>query len=107
VFSKADLHLIVNMVNSSTSFKSAPESWMPICLPKFNDRGFVHAYVSYVTPQYPAPASNLCLVLVSPDRDKFFELSECRKSIVQHMTQSGALFLLQEAIRKSEYSIGF
>ena len=136
--SRADLHLIFNMVNSSTSFRSVPESWMPICLPKFNDRGFLHAYVSYLIPSYPGPASDLCLVLVSPDRDKFFELSHCRKMIVQvsitrgmgiavvggggggggcrccrcccnlpmqHMTQSGTLFLLQEAIRRCDVSI--
>ena len=71
------------MVNSSTSFKSAPESWMPICLPKFNDKGFLHAYVSYITPTYPGPASDLCLVLVSSDRDKFFELSQCKQLILQ------------------------
>jgi hypothetical protein len=56
---------------------------MPICLPKFNDRGFVHAYVSYVTPSYPGPASDLCLVLVSPNRDAFFDLSDSKRLIVE------------------------
>lgn len=32
-----DLHLIINLVNSSESFKAA-ESWIPICLPKFDSR---------------------------------------------------------------------
>lgn len=104
-FHPSDLHLIFNMVNSSSSFKSAPESWMPICLPKFNDNGFLHAYVSYITPTYPGAASNLCLILVSHDRDKFFELSECRKKILQHMSTSGSLFSLQNAIRSCDYSI--
>lgn len=43
-FHPSDLHLIFNMINSSSSFRAAPESWMPICLPKFNDKGFLHAY---------------------------------------------------------------
>nr|KAG5697072.1 hypothetical protein BaRGS_001988 [Batillaria attramentaria] len=30
-----DLHLIINLVNASESFKEA-ESWTPICLPKFD-----------------------------------------------------------------------
>lgn len=106
MFKKPDLHLIFNMVNSSNSFKAVPESWMPICLPKFNDKGFLHTYVSYITPSYPGPAADICLVLVSNDRDKFFEMSECRQAIVQHMTSSGSLFLLQEAVRNSEYKIG-
>ncbi|VDI45239.1 vacuolar fusion protein MON1 [Mytilus galloprovincialis] len=32
-----DLHLIINLVNASESFKAA-ESWTPICLPKFDAR---------------------------------------------------------------------
>lgn len=39
--------------------------------------------MSYIIPSYPGPASDLCLVLVTPDRDKFFELSECKKMVVQ------------------------
>ena len=33
----ADLHLILNLVNSTEAFKHA-ESWTPVCLPKFNSR---------------------------------------------------------------------
>lgn len=93
------------MVNSSTSFRTAPESWMPICLPNFNDRAFLHAYVSYLTPTYPGPASDLCLVLVSTDRDQFFSMSGCKKLIFSNLTQSGALFTLQESIRKSNFYV--
>ena len=38
----ADLHLILNLVNSTESFKHS-ESWTPVCLPKFNSR---YVYVS-------------------------------------------------------------
>ena len=31
----SDIHLVLNLVSASTSFRTA-ESWMPICLPKFN-----------------------------------------------------------------------
>lgn len=37
VIHPADLHLIINLVHSSESFKAA-ESWTPICLPKFDSR---------------------------------------------------------------------
>ena len=30
-----DLHLVINLINASESFKAA-ESWTPICLPKFD-----------------------------------------------------------------------
>ena len=32
-----DVHLIMNLVDASTSFRSA-ESWTPLCLPKFSDK---------------------------------------------------------------------
>ena len=60
-----------------SSIRSA-ESWMPICLPKFNDTGFLHAYVSYLPNDSPA-----CLLLISTDKEKFFALQEVQKRIVE------------------------
>ncbi len=70
-----DLHLIANFVNSSNAFK-ASESWTPICLPKFNDTGFLHAYVCFI-------ATDVCLVLISTKQDSFYPLSNCKNLIVQ------------------------
>ena len=33
----SDIHLIINLISASTSFRAA-QSWMPICLPKFNNQ---------------------------------------------------------------------
>eukprot|EP00833_Pecoramyces_ruminatium_P018029 jgi/Orpsp1_1/1192061/evm.model.d7180000090253.1 len=93
---------------TSTSFRSV-ESWSPICLPKYNSRGFLYAYVSYLnyfempdsettqeSPSPPSPTSpttptspsfskitktDICLTLLSPDKNAFFELSNCKKRI--------------------------
>ena len=73
----ADIHLILNLVDASTSFRSA-ESWTPICLPKFNDTGFLHAHVSYLPNDSPA-----CLLLFSTDKEKFFSLQDCQQKIVE------------------------
>jgi vacuolar fusion protein MON1 len=43
----ADLRLVFNLIECSESFKSS-ESWTPICLPKFDPNGFLHAHVSYL-----------------------------------------------------------
>ena len=67
----------MNLVDASTSFRSA-ESWTPICLPKFNDTGFLHAHVSYLPGDSPA-----CLLLISTDKEKFFALQECQMRIVE------------------------
>ena len=73
----SDIHLIFNLVNASTSFRSA-ESWTPLCLPKFNDTGFLHAHVSYLPNDSPA-----CLLLISTDKEKFFGLQECQQKIFE------------------------
>ena len=70
----ADLHLVFNLINSTESFKHS-ESWTPLCLPKFDSSGFLHAHVSYLTDNSPA-----CLLLVTTDRNAFFSLSEARNA---------------------------
>lgn len=54
----------------------ASESWTPLCLPKFNDSGFLHAYVCFV-------AADVCLLLISTKQDSFYQLSNCKREIVE------------------------
>lgn len=65
------------MVDCSESFKSA-ESWTPICLPKFDSDGFLHAHVSYLSDDCQA-----CLLLLSVEKDVFFTLSEAKQKITE------------------------
>ena len=39
-----DLLLVMNTITSSTSFRE-DESWLPVCLPRFNPSGFLYAHV--------------------------------------------------------------
>lgn len=77
VIHPADLRIIFNLVDSTESFKSS-ESWTPICLPKFDPNGFLHAHVSYLTEDCEA-----CLFLMSTERDVFFDLQEAKKKITE------------------------
>jgi hypothetical protein len=76
LFRRTDLHLVFNLVASSSSFKTA-ESWTPLCLPKFDSKGFLHAHISYIDD------GNTCLMLLSTkkDNDTFHGLSDCRARI--------------------------
>lgn len=69
--------LIFNLVDCSESFKSA-ESWTPICLPKFDSDGFLHAHVSYLADDCQA-----CLLLLSVEKDVFFTLSDAKQKITE------------------------
>lgn len=72
---RLDLHLLLNTLASSTTLRSS-EAWIPICFPKFNPAGFVHAYVSYTLP-------DVGLVFVSADREAFEELRVWKEIVLE------------------------
>lgn len=94
-----DLHLLFNLVGSSSSFREG-EGWTPICLPKFNTAGFFHAHISYLEP-----GSDLCLILVSTDREDFFNLSDCKRRFLERLSKRSAYQALKEAIKCPSYSV--
>ncbi|XP_050026966.1 vacuolar fusion protein MON1 homolog A isoform X2 [Dermacentor andersoni] len=94
-----DLHLLLNLVHASESFKTA-EAWTPVCLPKFDPSGFLHAHVSYLAEGSPA-----CLLLLTVDRDLFFPLQECRRKIAESLQRKNCLEALREATVSGGYSV--
>ncbi|KAK2705274.1 protein SAND-like [Artemia franciscana] len=80
-----DLHLILNLINSTESFKAA-ESWTPICLPDFDCSGFLHLYVSYLKEGFP-----ICLALITTDRDSFYKLSDGKCRIVEKLEKNNMI----------------
>ncbi|XP_055548155.1 vacuolar fusion protein MON1 homolog A [Wyeomyia smithii] len=88
----ADLRLIFNLIECSESFKSA-ESWTPICLPKFDSSGYLHAHVSYLAEDCQA-----CLLLLSIERDAFFVLSEAKRKITEKLRRSNCLEAINDAM---------
>ncbi|KAM9813570.1 vacuolar fusion protein MON1 homolog A [Neosynchiropus ocellatus] len=94
-----DLHLVFNLVGSSSSFREG-EGWTPICLPKFNTAGFFHAHISYLEP-----ASELCLILVSTDREDFFNMSDCKQKFLERLSKRSAYQTLKEALKCPSYSV--
>ncbi|XP_028406838.1 vacuolar fusion protein MON1 homolog A-like [Dendronephthya gigantea] len=95
-----DLHLILNLVNGSTSFQTA-ESWTPICLPRFDNSGYLYAHVSYLSDDCPA-----CLLLLTTASDAFFILSECRLKVLEKLKRYKCFEAINEALGKESYRIG-
>nr|POE90388.1 vacuolar fusion protein mon1 [Quercus suber] len=104
-----DLHLIFNMLFEAGSVKAGGgENWIPLCLPGFNNTGFLYMYVSFFSP---LSASNeqsessdrtdeLAIVLISANKDSFFELRSMRDNLVQQLRENGSLSVLSAAIEK-------
>eukprot|EP01027_Heterolobosea_sp_BB2_P024015 GEZU01036134.1.p1 GENE.GEZU01036134.1~~GEZU01036134.1.p1 ORF type:complete len:303 (+),score=69.83 GEZU01036134.1:97-909(+) len=91
----ADLLLLMNFVNSSTSMRSS-ETWTPICLPKFNDKGFLYAYIDFL-------AESLCLVLISTSQDDFFKCSEAKAQIMEGLIDQKILEPVLSSIKSPLY----
>lgn len=70
-----DLHLVFSMLFNTTSFSKGGEHWVPICLPKFNSTGFLYAYIYFFAPE-------CAIVLISPDKNSFFEMRECKELVL-------------------------
>ncbi|GJN94002.1 hypothetical protein Rhopal_007065-T1 [Rhodotorula paludigena] len=83
------------------------ESWLPICLPRFNARGFLHAYVSFFdSPSSafsrtrsngsdpdiaaPAPEDGIGLVLLSSQREAFEGVAGAARSIRSRLLGSSS-----------------
>ncbi|KAF4923702.1 Vacuolar fusion protein MON1 [Colletotrichum viniferum] len=107
----SDLQLIFNMLFESGGIKAGGgENWVPLCLPAFNNRGYLYMYVSFfdgVEGDHTTTASEsgankeeeLAIILISPDKESFFELKQMRDNVAASLAQSGHLAMIQAAAR--------
>uniref|UniRef100_A0A915PJN9 Ribosomal protein L2 C-terminal domain-containing protein n=1 Tax=Setaria digitata TaxID=48799 RepID=A0A915PJN9_9BILA len=87
-----DLHLLINLIDCNPSLKNA-DNWIPICLPQFNDTGFLYAYVSFIWE-----GSDACLLLLSLERGAFETLRGVKEMIVTRLHSSKSRASLKNAV---------
>ncbi|KAF2641210.1 DUF254-domain-containing protein [Massarina eburnea CBS 473.64] len=108
-----DLHLIFNMLFEAGSVKAGGgENWIPLCLPGFNNTGFVYLYVSFLDLERPGeqmqerPKSRegsldeVAILLISANKEGFFELRGMRDTLVEQLQQNGSIDALRTAVRQ-------
>ncbi|KAF4982251.1 hypothetical protein FZEAL_2135 [Fusarium zealandicum] len=108
----SDLQLIFNMLFESGGIKGGGgENWIPLCLPAFNNKGYLYMYVSFFDDpseeQASSPAAaqegsadeEIAMILISADRESFFELKQMRDSVAQQLAKNGTLAIMQNATR--------
>ncbi|KAK6520879.1 Vacuolar fusion protein mon1 [Arthrobotrys conoides] len=91
-----DLQLFISMLFSASTFKGGGEHWTPICLPKFNAKGFLHAYICFFQPE-------IALVLISPTREAFFEMKEVKDNIIEQLDRQGSITIIEGAVKRGRY----
>ncbi|KAF4460522.1 vacuolar fusion MON1 [Fusarium albosuccineum] len=108
----SDLQLIFNMLFESDGIKGGGgENWIPLCLPAFNNKGYLYMYVSFFDgasgEQASSPAAaqghsaddEIAMILISADRESFFELKQMRDNVAQQLAKNGTLAIIQNATR--------
>ncbi|KND95317.1 Vacuolar fusion protein MON1 [Tolypocladium ophioglossoides CBS 100239] len=108
----SDLQLIFNMLFESDGIKGGGgENWIPICLPAFNNKGYLYMYVSFFEgvsgEQATAPAASeggsteeeIAMILISPDRESFYSLKQMRDDVAQQLAKNGSLAIIRKAAR--------
>ncbi|KAI9846885.1 MAG: Vacuolar fusion protein mon1 [Sclerophora amabilis] len=132
----SDLQLIFNMLFEAEGVKAGGgESWIPLCLPGFNKKGYLYMYVSFLnaddalkqdgpnndnnnndddddvhnrdtstapTPARPSnnssPDDQIAIVLISGDKESFYELRQMRDDLVSALRFNQSLARIQTAV---------
>eukprot|EP00761_Pharyngomonas_kirbyi_P013157 gb/GECH01013184.1/.p1 GENE.gb/GECH01013184.1/~~gb/GECH01013184.1/.p1 ORF type:complete len:1092 (+),score=267.62 gb/GECH01013184.1/:1-3276(+) len=94
----ADALLLINFVHSTPSMRTH-ETWTPVCLPKFHDKAFLYAYISFVAD------TDICLVIVCSSPEEFRRCSEAKERIVSDLKDKGAIREIQQASSARAYSV--
>ncbi|KAI9810410.1 MAG: Vacuolar fusion protein mon1 [Phylliscum demangeonii] len=112
----SDLQLIFNMLFEAKGIKADEgESWIPVCLPAFNNRGYLYMYVSFLehghdetddeeakrdAPPTDGTDHRVALLLISADKESFFSLQRMRDHVTAQLRQtSGGMALIQAGVR--------
>lgn len=111
----SDLQLIFNMLFESGGIKSGGgENWIPLCLPAFNNRGFLYMYVSFLDGEPGSPTTpkattsvdeEIAIILIGPDKESFFALQQMKDDVVYELKKKGSLAIIQAAAKQGRPKI--
>ncbi|KAF2723391.1 DUF254-domain-containing protein [Polychaeton citri CBS 116435] len=106
-----DLHLIFNMLFEAGSVKAnGGENWIPLCLPGFNNTGYVYMYVSFFSTNENSFEDNrassandndeLAIVFISASKEAFYELRTMRDELVGKLQETSLMSTIKKEVRK-------
>ena len=106
----SDVLQICHFVGNSNSLRTHDQNWVPLCLPKFNAKAMLQAYVCNIhlddSKASDGGSCDISLILISPDPSLFKELHAGRelfqrKLLSPQLTLSGKLVRALETQRGS------
>jgi vacuolar fusion protein MON1 len=90
-----DMQLLFSMVFNSTSFLNGNEHWIPLCLPKFNAKGFLHAYIW--------AQDGVAIILISADKNAFFNMRDVKEKVHSELMRNGIWDRILSIVRRGRY----
>ncbi len=111
----SDLQLIFNMLFEAGGVKAGGgENWIPLCLPGFNNRGYLYMYVSFLNASEnnagddsrPSTSGGsgrddeIAVLLISADKESFYDLKQMRDNVVTLLEKNGSMALIKDAVRR-------
>ncbi|CED85192.1 duf254-domain-containing protein [Phaffia rhodozyma] len=94
-----DLHILLNLIRSSPDLTHPEnESWLPVCLPRYDQDGFVYVYVTF-------GEDGLGFVGVGKAKDGFEEMRDGRTRVMQKLEEDNKQSKLSRSIALHPYSV--
>lgn len=106
-----DLHLIFNMLFEAEGIKAGGgESFIPICLPGFNNKGYLYMYVSFLDvagetvreldiDEKIAKEDAVAIILLSASKESFEDLQSMKNYLVHELRKNGSMKVIHKAVQ--------
>lgn len=107
----SDLQLIFNMIFEAEGIKAGGgDSWVPICLPGFNNTGYLYMYVSFLdmrgeqgremaANERIAKEDSVAIILLSANKESFEDLHSMKNYLVHEFRRNQSMHIIHAAVQ--------
>ncbi|OQV08602.1 hypothetical protein CLAIMM_12847 [Cladophialophora immunda] len=107
----SDLQLIFNMLFEAEGVKAGGgDSWIPVCLPGFNNTGYLYMYVSFLDMggeqvremaqnERIAKEDSVAIILLSANRESFEDLQSMKNYLVHEFRRNKSMHIIHAAVQ--------
>jgi hypothetical protein len=111
-----DLQLLFNMLFEADGIKAGGgESWIPVCLPGFNNKGYLYMYVSFLNltesnvremgdDEHVAKEDAVAIILLSANKESFESMRSMKDYLVHELTRNRSMHVIQTAVQNGRPS---
>jgi hypothetical protein len=111
-----DLQLLFNMLFEADGIKAGGgESWIPVCLPGFNNKGYLYMYVSFLNltesnvremgdGEHIAKEDAVAIILLSANKESFESMRSMKDYLVHELRRNRSMQIIQTAVQNGRPS---